>query len=107
MLLSINNPLLHSNVADFADKLPSSVVKKGGAFIVSRAREINDTPKFPLPQSMYQREAMWMSFRQNTGNYAVRISVGGVNALTGLSRYERAPEGVQDYLAINRTSGQP
>ena len=43
---------------------------------------------------MYQREAMWMSFNSASPkeSYAVKISVGGVNALTG-SRKMRAHVG--------------
>ncbi|KIJ11855.1 hypothetical protein PAXINDRAFT_15306 [Paxillus involutus ATCC 200175] len=58
------------NVGAASATLPESVLAKGGAFI-----------------SMYQREAMWMSFNlRNEGqnSLAVKISVGGVNALTGL-----------------------
>ena len=53
---------------------------------------------------MYQREAMWMSFSVPSNSYrsyfAVKISVGGVNALTGLSQKENAI-GKQDYLAVS------
>jgi hypothetical protein len=55
---------------------------------------------------MYQREAMWMSFTPaNQRASAVKISVGGVNALTGLPQNESA-NGKQDYLAINQKDGQ-
>ena len=57
---------------------------------------------------MYQREAMWMSFK-TTYNcsqfFAVKISVGGVNSLTGLSQRENTI-GKQDYLAIGGKNGQ-
>ncbi|KAF8837974.1 hypothetical protein BDN67DRAFT_1013451 [Paxillus ammoniavirescens] len=58
------------NVGEASATLPKSVLAKGGAFI-----------------SMYQREAMWMSFGHwggHLGPVAVKVSVGGVNALTGL-----------------------
>jgi hypothetical protein len=59
---------------------------------------------------MYQREAMWMSFSSPYGgssesSFAVKISVGGVNALTGLSQKENAI-GKQDYLAVGGRNGQ-
>ena len=59
---------------------------------------------------MYQREAMWMSFsitpsRSSETSFAVKISVGGVNALTGLSQKENAI-GKQDYLAVGGRNGQ-
>ena len=59
---------------------------------------------------MYQREAMWMSFSAPYGgssesSFAVKISVGGVNALTGLSQKENAI-GMQDYLAVGGRNGQ-
>jgi hypothetical protein len=58
---------------------------------------------------MYQREAMWMSFSRSydgsSESFAVKISVGGVNALTGLSQKENAI-GKQDYLAVGGRNGQ-
>jgi hypothetical protein len=54
---------------------------------------------------MYQREAMWMSFKCSHSSFAVKISVGGVNALTGISQRETTM-GKQDYLAIGGKNGQ-
>ena len=55
---------------------------------------------------MYQREAMWMSFNvPNKQGVAVKISVGGVNALTGLPQNVSATL-KQDYLAIGGQNGQ-
>ena len=60
---------------------------------------------------MYQREAMWMSFspphdsESSGSSFAVKISIGGVNALTGLSQRENAI-GKQDYLAVGGKNGQ-
>lgn len=52
---------------------------------------------------------MWMSFKTNseTGSkaHAVKISVGGINALTGLPMGDPSA-GKQDYLAINDENGQ-
>jgi hypothetical protein len=59
----------------------------------------------PLPRkSMYQKEAMWMSFLP-ADPCALKVSVGGINALTG------TPQGVsaigkQDYLPLGNTHGQ-
>jgi hypothetical protein len=57
---------------------------------------------------MYQREAMWMSFKpayNPRSSFAVKISVGGVNALTG-SPQGANTIGKQDYLAIGGKNGQ-
>jgi hypothetical protein len=59
---------------------------------------------------MYQREAMWMSFEPASASwqglsYAVKISVGGVNALTGLSQ-NQIVEGKQDYVVVGGNNGQ-
>jgi hypothetical protein len=56
---------------------------------------------------MYQREAMWMSFKPayDSQSFAVKISVGGVNALTGFSQRENTI-GKQDYLAIGGKNRQ-
>ncbi|KIJ09948.1 hypothetical protein PAXINDRAFT_172288 [Paxillus involutus ATCC 200175] len=72
------------NVGAASATLPESVLAKGGAFI-----------------SMYQREAIWMSFKVRNWSHplAVKISVGGVNALTGLPQNVSA-KGKQDYLPI-------
>jgi hypothetical protein len=58
---------------------------------------------------MYQREAMWMSFepasQKYSESYAVKISVGGVNALTGLPQ-NQSVEGKQDYIVVGGANGQ-
>ncbi|KAF8837343.1 hypothetical protein BDN67DRAFT_909423, partial [Paxillus ammoniavirescens] len=79
------------NVGEASATLPKSILAKGGAFI-----------------SMYQREAMWMSFQLRTWDrdlLAVKVSIGGVNALTGLPQNTSA-KGKQDYLPIGREEGQ-
>ena len=49
---------------------------------------------------------MWMSFKPAyDSSFAVKISVGGVNALTGSSQKENTI-GKQDYLAIGGKNGQ-
>lgn len=48
---------------------------------------------------MYQREALWLNFshQANVSN-AMKVSVGGINALTGRKKGERSKAGVQDYI---------
>ncbi|KAF8551886.1 hypothetical protein OG21DRAFT_1512207 [Imleria badia] len=78
------------NVGDASATLSKSILAKGGAFI-----------------SMYQREAMWMSFKvPDKRGRAVKISVGGgVNALTGLPQnVSTTPK--QDYLPVGGQNGQ-
>ena len=50
---------------------------------------------------MYQSEAMWISFDGGTDAepLAVKISAGGVNALTGLAQ-DAPSDGRQNYLAL-------
>ena len=52
---------------------------------------------------MHQCEAMWISFllrgAATEASYAVKVSAGGVNAITGTLRNART-EGRQDYLAV-------
>ena len=47
---------------------------------------------------MYQCEAMWLYFEAQE-SHAIKISTGGINALTGRPR-EAVSSGRQDYLAI-------
>jgi len=56
---------------------------------------------------MYQREAMWLSFQpaQPTSPCAVKISVGGINALTGLPQ-NQSVKGKQDYVVVGGSNGQ-
>ncbi|KIM48718.1 hypothetical protein M413DRAFT_21055 [Hebeloma cylindrosporum] len=71
------------NMADI-DHLPKQISSKGGVCI-----------------PMYQREAMWISFG-SIADCAVKVSVGGINALTGHSQSFSKP-GKQDYLAVSRS----
>ncbi|EMD39427.1 hypothetical protein CERSUDRAFT_113076 [Gelatoporia subvermispora B] len=78
------------NSADYLSRLPLQIVEKGGAFI-----------------AMYQREAMWINFtnsRSLANDYAVKVSVGSINALTG--RPQDEPTQKQDYLAVKNAGGQ-
>lgn len=90
-------------VRDHAARLPPDMAAKGGLF-------------FP----MYQREAMWINFAA-TRPFAVKVHVGGVNAVSGLPREDGGSEdtektrekrarmaregrSVQDYMVV---PGQP
>ena len=55
---------------------------------------------------MYQREALWVSFSNSLSKAAVKVSVGGVNALTGKPQDVAGKPGEQDYLPINSINGQ-
>ncbi|KAH7927431.1 hypothetical protein BV22DRAFT_1193589 [Leucogyrophana mollusca] len=71
-------------VAKFGNRIPEVIRKKGG---------------FILP--MFQREAMWMSFHQpgRAHGPAIKISIGGVNAVTGVANDTITPPNhQQDYV---------
>jgi hypothetical protein len=46
---------------------------------------------------MHQREALWIDLKNNRAN-AIKVSVGGINAVTGYPKNVEPPEGQQDYL---------
>ncbi|KAK2767454.1 hypothetical protein FQN54_003610 [Arachnomyces sp. PD_36] len=79
------------NVSAYADKLPKNIVQRGGVF---------------LP--MWQREALWIEFNSvSSKNYALRVSVGGINAVSGNRMDESRDESasaikgpVQDYVVV-------
>ena len=75
-----NFPVKH--VDDFANKLPETWRKHGGAFI-----------------PMYQSEALWINF---SGNYpcAVKIAAGKINAVSGESWGDGLSDDPQDYAVI-------
>ncbi|EPS44407.1 hypothetical protein H072_1583 [Dactylellina haptotyla CBS 200.50] len=85
-----------TNVSQVSSRLPEGMAAKGGLL---------------LP--MHQNEAMWISFHSRLGRaYAVKISTGGVNAITGEPDIETAEskqrrrgrlargESVQDYVVL-------
>lgn len=50
-------------------------------------------------QPMFQREALWLRLQhQPTACNAMKVSVGGINALTGSLKGEVSKPGVQDYM---------
>ncbi|WYZ40680.1 hypothetical protein EsH8_IV_001021 [Colletotrichum jinshuiense] len=81
-------------VSDYAHNMPDDMAKKGGIF-------------FP----MYQREAMWINFSAQAP-FAIKIYVGGVNAVSGFpmtendktkeKRREMLNSGkqIQDYMVV-------
>ena len=78
------------NVSAFSDRLPGSIAKSGGVF---------------LP--MWQREAMWIQLESSDSEamYAVRVNVGQVNAISGLTLEEKSRK--QDYVRIERHPPPP
>ncbi len=71
-------------VKDFADRVPAAWRKSGGYFI-----------------PMYQREALWISFHGDNGRpNALKIGVGGVNAISGAPFDKRLRRNPQDYLVV-------
>ncbi|KAK1633684.1 integral membrane protein [Colletotrichum phormii] len=81
-------------VQDYAHNMPPDMAKKGGIF-------------FP----MYQREAMWVNFSAQAP-FAIKIYVGGVNAVSGLPMTENektlekrvrmlnSGKQIQDYMVV-------
>jgi hypothetical protein len=69
-------------VADYADRVPPAWREQGGVFI-----------------PMYQREALWLAFDAAFWKpNAVKIGVGGINAVSGLPWDESLHADPQDYL---------
>ncbi|KIM75941.1 hypothetical protein PILCRDRAFT_826774 [Piloderma croceum F 1598] len=65
----------------FSQNLPSSISSRGGVIM-----------------PMLQREALWISF-QGSKDCAIKVSVGGINAITGLPRDKSPPStSTQDYV---------
>ncbi|KAF7876492.1 hypothetical protein EAF04_001582 [Stromatinia cepivora] len=87
------------SVDKYKDKLPNSMVAKGGVFV-----------------PMHQREAMWINF-ESVHPFAIKVHVGGVNAISGehsvespatdLRRKVRLDSGksIQDYV-VTGSHGQ-
>lgn len=77
------------NVAAYADVLPDRIVRDGGVFM-----------------PMWQREALWIGLTSTRhARYALRFSIGRINAVTGVSMDEIPDESadgqqVQDYLVV-------
>ena len=68
-------------VEDYADRVPDSWRARGGVFI-----------------PMYQREAMWLSFRSTWPPVALKVGVGKVNAISGRPWSDTLDVNDQDYL---------
>lgn len=75
------------SVEAYADRLPNNIRDTGGVF-------------FP----MWQREAMWLDFESTGYKCAVRVFMGHVNTISGLTMEETADdessERKQDYIVI-------
>ena len=75
------------SVDAYSNRLPTNMREKGGVF-------------FP----MWQREAMWINFKSGQRKCAVRVFVGRVNAISGLTMEETVAKKVnnqeQDYIVI-------
>lgn len=71
------------NVDAFSSRLPENISQRGGLF-------------FP----MWQREALWFNFQNNskTTRYAIRVNIGHINAISGLDIFEAAEK--QDYIVV-------
>ena len=69
-------------VADYADRVPREWRERGGVFI-----------------PMYQREALWLGFGAARWKpNAVKVGVGGINAVSGLDWDEALHTDPQDYI---------
>ncbi|KAJ7625020.1 hypothetical protein DFH06DRAFT_745886 [Mycena polygramma] len=51
---------------------------------------------------LFLREALWMRIRSPSENCAIKVSVGGINAITGGKCDEKPPNGEQDYVVGGR-----
>ena len=70
------------DVKDYAAKIPPDWLEEGGAFI-----------------PMYQREALWLGFRAAAWKpNAVKITVGGVNVISGKLDHSYTLNEPQDYI---------
>lgn len=71
-------------VADYADRVPAAWRDRGGVFI-----------------PMYQREAMWIDFSARYWKPdAVKVGIGGINAISGEAWNEGLSNDPQDYLVV-------
>lgn len=75
------------SVEAYADRLPAKIRNSGGVF-------------FP----MWQREAMWLNFHAKSHMCVVRVFIGHVNVVSGLTMEEtcdkKLDEGEQDYIVL-------
>ncbi|KAK7042356.1 hypothetical protein R3P38DRAFT_3390033 [Favolaschia claudopus] len=72
-----------------------------GTFPIVKAQDYADLPDFIKQRGgyimpLFQREALWIDI--DGGHCAIKISVGGINAITGGKHNEQPPEGLQDYV---------
>jgi hypothetical protein len=55
---------------------------------------------------MNQHETLRANLESYSSRSAVKVSIGGLNAMTGRSVGDPALDGVQDYLAVGWPNGQ-
>lgn len=73
-----------SNVKDYKEFLPQESKQACSAFI-----------------AMYQREAMWLGFKGASWKpNAVKVSIGGINAISGLANDNSLHDSPQDYMVV-------
>ncbi|KAL7415782.1 hypothetical protein BDY24DRAFT_382211 [Mrakia frigida] len=74
-------------VSSYRGEVPDGMGKKGGAFM-----------------PMYQNEALWLYFqhRYPGAKYALKVSVGNVNAITGRLKHSKTLPGTQDYVSTQQ-----
>lgn len=66
-------------------------------FVKNLPPEIKQRGGYLMP--MFQREALWIGF-EGSNDCAVKISVGGINAITGESQQSMVRNGIQDYVSL-------
>ncbi|KAH8802007.1 hypothetical protein DL96DRAFT_1687193 [Flagelloscypha sp. PMI_526] len=72
-----------------------------GTFPLVKAQDFSSLPN-PIARRggyimpLFQREAMWIEISE--GECAIKISIGGINAITGTKQAGEPPKGVQDYV---------
>lgn len=77
-------PFPMHRIDEYADRVPASWTAAGGYFI-----------------ALYQREALWISFHGAPWKpNAVKIGIGGINAVSGRAWDEALHEDRQDYLVV-------
>jgi hypothetical protein len=108
------------NVKDFLGKLPYEMGAKGGLFMPMYRQSFLPSIKFQILESLHiaptyhaqtEREAMWIKF-DSKHPYAIKVYVGGVNAVSGEPMIENAAtrlrrqtlmqqrKSIQDYVII-------
>ena len=86
---------------------PSSAKAECSLYVIRSSLHTAPHYRLIMHQAMYQREALWIALLTAPPNRAaVKVSVGGVNALTGEPQGAASKSGEQDYLPVNSVNGQ-